>query len=63
MSKVYLLATGINKFEWVDMPEKATADARESTGGTLKQLKGAELEQAPRKSPQVEPGWIISSEA
>jgi hypothetical protein len=63
MSKVYLLVTGINKFEWVDKPEKATADAKEATEVTLKKFKGAELEQAPRKTQQIEPGWIISKEA
>ena len=63
MSKVYLHATDINKFEWVDKPEKATVDAKESMEVTLKQLKGAELEQTPRKTEENEPGWIISSEA
>jgi hypothetical protein len=30
---------------------------------TLKQFKGAKLEQARKKTQQHEPGWIISSEA
>jgi len=63
MSIVYLHATDINKFEWVDKPENATADAKESMEVTLKQFKGAELERAPKKTPQHEPGWIISKEA
>jgi hypothetical protein len=62
MPKVYLLATGINKFEWVDKPEKATADAKEAIDVTWKQFEGAELEQAPKKTQQHEPGWIISRE-
>jgi len=62
MAKVYLRATGINKFEWISNPERATADTRESMEVTLKQLKGAELEQAQRKTQQAEPGWIISRE-
>jgi hypothetical protein len=36
MPKVYLLATGINKFECVDKPGKATADAREAMDVTWK---------------------------
>lgn len=63
MSKVYLRATGINKFEWVDESGNATADAKESMEVTLQQFKGAELEQAPKRTPQHEPGWIISREA
>jgi hypothetical protein len=63
MSKVYLKATGINKIEWVDTPEQATADAEESMKVTLQQFKEAELVQAPRKTRQIEPGWIISKEA
>jgi hypothetical protein len=63
MSKVYLHATDINKFEWVDKPENATSDAKESMEVTLKQFKGAELERAPKKTPQHEPGWIISKDA
>ena len=62
MPKVYLLATGINKFEWVDKPEKATADAKEAMDVTWKQFECAELEQAPKKTEQHEPGWIISRE-
>ena len=59
MPKLYLKATGIDKFEWVDKPEKASTDSKESMEVTLKQFQGARLEQAPRKS-QVEPGWVIS---
>ena len=62
MPKVYLLATGINKFEWVDKPETASADAKEAMDVTWKQFEGAELEQAPKKTQQREPGWIISKE-
>ena len=62
MPKVYLLATGINKFEWVDKPEKATAVANGALGVTWKQFEGAELEQAPKKTQQHEPDWIISRE-
>jgi len=62
MPKVYLLATGINKFECVDRPEKATAVAKEAMDVTWKQFRGAELEQAPKKTQQHEPGWIISRE-
>jgi len=62
MPKVYLLATGINKFECVDKPEKATADATEAMELTWKQFRGAALEQAPKKTEQHEPGWIISRE-
>jgi len=36
MPKVYLLATGINKSEWVDKPEKATADAKGALSLTWK---------------------------
>jgi hypothetical protein len=36
MPEVYLLATGINKFEWVDKPEKATADAKGALSLTWK---------------------------
>ena len=60
MPKVYLLATGINKFEGVDNPEKTTADAKEAMDVTWKQFESAELEQAPKKTEQHEPGWIIS---
>ena len=62
LPKVYLLVTGINKFECVDKPEKATADAKEAMDVTWKQFEGAELEQAPKKTQQHEPGWIISRE-
>ena len=62
MPKVYLLATGINKFECVDKPEKATADAKEAMDVTWKQFRGATLEQAPKKTEQHEPDWIISRE-
>jgi len=63
MAKVYLKATGINKFEWVDKPEQATADTnKESMEVTLKQLQDAELVKAPQKSQQFEPGWIISTD-
>jgi len=62
MPKVYLLATGINKFECVDKREKATADAKEAMDVTWKQSECAELEQAPKKTQQHEPGWIISRE-
>jgi hypothetical protein len=62
MSKVYLHATDINKFEWVNKPENATADAKESMEVTLKQLQGAKLERAPKKTPEHEPDWIISTE-
>lgn len=63
MSKVYLHATAINKFEWVDKPEKATALDEESMAVTLKQLQGAKLEQALKQTLEHEPGWTISSEA
>lgn len=63
MPKVYLRATGPKTSEWVDKPEDATADAKESTEVTLNQFKGAQLERAPKKTPQHEPGWIISKEA
>jgi hypothetical protein len=36
MPKVYLLATGANKFEWVDKLEKATAVAKEAVDMTWK---------------------------
>src|SRR6266478_4481406 len=62
MAKAYLRATGINKFEWISNPERATADAKESMEVTLQQLKDAELERAPRKTQEAEPGWIISKE-
>jgi len=62
MPNVYLLATGINKFEWVAEPEKATAGAKEAMEVTWKQFECAELEQAPKKTEQHEPGWIISME-
>ncbi len=62
MARVYLRATGINKVEWISNPERATVDAKESMEVTLKQLKGAELEQAPRKTQEAEPGWVISKE-
>ena len=29
---------------------------------TLKQLQGAKLERAPKKTPEHEPDWIISTE-
>ena len=60
MAKLYLKATGINKFEWVDKPEKANKDAKEAMEVTLKQFQSAKLEQAPRQSQQIEPGWVIS---
>jgi hypothetical protein len=63
MSKIYLLATGTKEFQWVDKPENATVDAKESMEVTLKQFKGAKLEQSRKKTQQHEPGWIISSEA
>jgi hypothetical protein len=63
MSKVYLNAIGTNTFEWVDKLEKAIPQAKEAVEVTLKQLRGTELEQAPRKTEIVEPGWIISREA
>ena len=62
MPKVYLLVTGINKFECVAKPEKPTADVKEAMDVTWKQFEGAELEQAPKKTQQHEPGWIISRE-
>lgn len=62
MPKVYLRATGINRFEWVDNPENATADAKEAMEVTLKQFKDAELVQAPKKTLEHQPGWIISRE-
>ena len=62
LPKVYLIATGINKFEWVDKPEKATAVADGALGVTWKQSECAELAQAPKKTEQHEPGWIISME-
>ena len=49
MPKVYLLATGINKFECVDKPQEATADAKEAMDLTWKQFECAELEQAPKR--------------
>jgi hypothetical protein len=62
MAKVYLRATGVDTFKWVDKPNKATADPeKKAVQVTLKRLKRAKLEQAPRKSTQVEPGWLISS--
>ena len=60
MPKLYLRATSINEFEWVAKPQDATADAKKSMEVTLRQLQGAKLEQAPRNSRQIEPGWIIS---
>jgi hypothetical protein len=63
MPKLYLKATGIDKFEWVDTPEKASADAKESMEVTVKKFQGAKLEPAPRRSQQIEPGWIISVDA
>jgi hypothetical protein len=63
MPKLYLKATGINRFEWVDKPEKATTDARKSMEVTVKQFQSAKLEQAPRRSQQMEPDWIISVDA
>jgi len=62
LDKVYLRAIGINKFELVDKPGKATVGEKEAMEVTLKQFKGAELEQAPRKVQQIDPGWIISME-
>jgi hypothetical protein len=60
MPRLYLKATGINKFEWVGKPEKASTDAKDSMEVTLKQFQSAKLEQAPRKSQESEPGWLIS---
>ncbi len=60
MPKLYLKATGINKFEWVGKPEKASKDNKGAMEVTLKQLQGAKLEEAPRQPRQVEPDWIIS---
>ncbi len=62
MSKVYLHATGIDKFEWVDKPENATALAKESMEVTLKQFQNAKLERAAKKTPEHEPDWIISTD-
>ncbi len=62
MSKVYLNATGPKTFEWVDKPENARADAKGAVEVTLKQLQGAKLERAPKKTPEHEPDWIISTE-
>jgi hypothetical protein len=61
MSKVYLRAVGINKFQWVKNPQLATADANQAMAVTLKKFKRARLEQAPRKSQHVEPGWVITT--
>jgi hypothetical protein len=55
-------ATGPRTLEWVDKPEDATADVEESREVILKQFKGAQLERASKKTPQHEPGWIISKE-
>lgn len=62
MSKLYLNAIGINKFEWVDKPEDAKTNAKKTVEVTLKQLQGAKLERAPKKIPEHEPDWIISTE-
>ena len=62
MSKVYLRAVGVRTFEWVDKVEDATEESKESTDVTLKQLKAAKLERAPKKTPVQDPGWVISSE-
>jgi hypothetical protein len=53
---------GPNSFEWVDSPDKVThpEPSKQAAEVTLKRLKGAKLEQAPRKSQQSDPGWIIS---
>jgi hypothetical protein len=48
LPKLCLLATGVNKFECVDKPEKATADAKEAIDVTWKQFRGAALGQAPK---------------
>ncbi len=62
MPKLYLKASGGNKFEWVETTEKASSDAKASMKVTLKQFQCAKLEQAHRRSPEVEPGWVISIE-
>lgn len=63
MTKVYLRATGINTFEWVEKPEDATSDAKEAVESTLSRLNGAIIEPAPKKTLDHEPGWIISTKA
>ncbi len=63
MAKVYLRATGVDTFKWVDKASKGTADNIKAVRATLKRLKRAKLERAPKKNLQHEPGWVISTKA
>lgn len=63
MAKVYLRATGVDTFKWVDKASNATTDDIKALRVTLKRLKRAKLERALKKDLQHEPGWVISTKA
>ncbi len=62
MPKVYLRAVNTTQFEWVDNPERATADSVDSLQVNLKQFKNAEIEEIPSKNPQMPSKWVIRTD-
>jgi hypothetical protein len=62
MSKLYLKAITSTQFEWVRNPSEATSDSQESAEVTLKLLRGAQMEEEPRKSVQHSLDWIITTD-
>lgn len=48
MPKMYLRATGTNRFEWVTSLEKAGKDEKKSMEATQKEFRSAELVEVPQ---------------
>ena len=61
MPRVYLRATGPNKFEWVKNLKKATADYKKAATVTLKQLRRAKLVEVPDPH-LMKSKWVIRSD-
>jgi hypothetical protein len=59
MPKVYLRATGVNGFQWLKNPSKATADYKKATEATLKQLRTSKLIEVPQPR-LMRSKWLIS---
>jgi hypothetical protein len=63
MSRIYLKAAGLNRFEWVAKPQDASRAAKQSMEATQKEFHSALVEQAPPKvGDAAAPSWIISAE-
>jgi len=59
MSRLYLKATGIDKFEWVDRARKKPARTLRS-GNHFEEIPRCQAGAGSTEVQQVEPGWIIS---